>query len=38
VYDARYGFPVVESKLHTYWWADLARTVRETKEFNNEEN
>ncbi len=35
-YDSRYGFPVAENKLHTYWWADLARTVRETKEFEEE--
>ena len=33
VYDVRFGFPVVENRLHKYWWADLARTVRETKEF-----
>jgi hypothetical protein len=33
VYDTRYGFPVAADKLHKYWWADLARTVRETKEF-----
>ena len=33
VYDIKYGFPVAENRLHKYWWADLARTVRETKEF-----
>lgn len=33
VYDTRCGFPVAEENLHKYWWADLARTVRETKEF-----
>ena len=33
VYDVKYGFPVVDDRLHKYWWADLARTVRETKEF-----
>jgi hypothetical protein len=32
-YDARYGFPVAKENLHTYWWADLIRTVQETKEF-----
>lgn len=36
VYDSRCGFPVARDKLHTYWWADLARTVRETKEFKEE--
>lgn len=33
VYHDKYGFPVSDDKLHTYWWADLARTVRETKGF-----
>ena len=32
-YYKRYGFPVDESVLHEYWWADLSRTVRESKEF-----
>ena len=32
-YHKRYGFPVSEDELHKYWWADLARTVRESTEF-----
>lgn len=32
-YYKKYGFPVEENELHKYWWADLARTVREYKEF-----
>ena len=36
-YNKRYGFPVHESELHKYWWADLSRTVRESQEFNNME-
>ena len=32
-YYKKYGFPIVESKLHEYWWADLSRTVRESIEF-----
>ena len=33
VYDKRYGFPMIESKLHEYWWADIRRTVRESNIF-----
>ena len=32
-YDRRYGFPVSDSMLHEFWWADLSRTVRESPEF-----
>lgn len=32
-YYSKYGFPVPESELHEYWWADLCRTVRESDEF-----
>ena len=33
VYYNKYGFPFAEDELHKYWWADLARTVRESHEF-----
>lgn len=33
VYYSKYGFPVADDELHEYWWADLARTVRESNEF-----
>ena len=39
VYYNKYGFPVPKDELHKYWWADLSRTVQESKEFkeiNNE--
>lgn len=32
-YYKKYGFPVFESELQYYWWADLRRTVRGCKEF-----
>ena len=32
-YYNKYGFPIADDELHEYWWADLARTVRESKEF-----
>ena len=37
-YDKR-GFPIAKDELHKYWWADISRTVRESKRFeeiNNE--
>ena len=37
-YHKNYGFPVSEDELHEYWWADLARTVRESKEFEEMAN
>lgn len=33
VYYKKYGFPPNEDELHKYWWADISRTVRESKEF-----
>lgn len=38
VYYDKYGFPVSDDELHKYWWADLARTVRESKEFKENNN
>ena len=32
-YYNKYGFPIVDDELHKYWWADLSRTVRESKKF-----
>ena len=32
-YYKKYGFPIPDAELHEYWWADLSRTVRESKEF-----
>ena len=32
-YHKRYGFPIVDEELHEYWWADVTRTVRECKKF-----
>ena len=32
-YHKRYGFPIADDELHEYWWADIYRTVRESKEF-----
>ena len=32
-YYNKYGFPVDDDRLHEYWWADINRTVRESKEF-----
>ena len=37
-YYDRHGFPVPEDELHNYWWADLSRTVRESKEFKEINN
>ena len=37
-YHKRYGFPVVDDVLHEYWWADISRTVRESKEFEEINN
>ena len=34
VYNKKYGFPVPDDVLHEYWWADISRTVRESKEFD----
>ena len=36
-YYKRYGFPVSEDSLHKFWWADIIRTVRESKEFEEVE-
>ena len=33
VYYNKYGFPIPDDELHEYWWADISRTVRESKEF-----
>jgi hypothetical protein len=33
VYYNKYGFPIPEDELHAYWWADISRTVKESKEF-----
>jgi hypothetical protein len=32
-YYKKYGFPIDDSRLHEYWWADLRRTVHESPEF-----
>lgn len=32
-YYKRFGFPVDESVLHKFWWADICRTVRESSKF-----
>ena len=37
-YYKRWGFPIAESSLHEYWWADISRTVRESKEFEEVTN
>ena len=35
-YYKKWGFPVDKNELHEYWWADIKRTVRESKEFEVE--
>lgn len=32
-YHKSFGFPIGEDMLHEFWWADLSRAVRESKEF-----
>lgn len=32
-YYKKYGFPVMDDELDQYWWADLRRTVRECRDF-----
>lgn len=32
-YYKKYGFPIADDELHEFWWADLRRTIRNTKEF-----
>lgn len=34
VYYKKYGFPILDDELHEYWWADIRRTVQESKEFD----
>ena len=33
MYYKKYGFPAKDDELHKFWWADISRTVQESKEF-----
>ena len=37
-YYKKYGFPIADSELHEYWWADVSRTVRESSGFKECKN
>lgn len=32
-YYKKYGFQFIDDNIENYWWADLRRTIRNTKEF-----